>query len=109
MGKKILPSVLISIVKIFKNFIKTIITYFDDTYEKLIFNILLIAVFSGIYKLINRFDENAFSEKLDGINSIYFSAINSFTIGYGDILPQSNIAKIAVIIHSLIFWIIAIA
>jgi len=99
----------ININKMFKRFINKLITYFDEPHEKLIFNILLIGIFSIVYKIIDVNNKNAFSKRLNGFDPIYFSSINSFTLGYGDILPQSNVAKIAVIIHSLMFWMVAIA
>jgi hypothetical protein len=91
-----------------KNFNK-LITAFDEPHEKLIFNLLLIALFSIIYKVIDIYDKNAFSQPLQYSDSLYFSSITNFTLGYGDILPKSILAKTAVVLHSFLFWMVAIA
>lgn len=92
----------------FKKIFDNIVTYFDEPSEKLLFNIILITIFTFIYKFIDYIDNKAFSKRLSTFDSFYFSAISSFTIGYGDIIPKSKLAKIAVIINTLLFWMIAI-
>ena len=93
----------------FKKIVNKIITYFDEPHEKLIFNVLLIALFTVIYKIIDMFDENAFSKRLSTSDAVYFASITNFTLGFGDIIPQSNLARITVVLHSLTFWMVAIA
>jgi len=90
--------------KYYKQFSKRI----DEPHEKIIFNIFLILTFSFIYKLLDFFDNSSFSQRLDIYDSIYFASITNFTLGYGDILPKTKIAKLFVILHSAIFWIVAI-
>ncbi len=80
----------------------------DEPHEKIIFNIFLIFIFTSIYKLLDIIDNNSFSERLDIYNAFYFSSITNFTLGYGDILPKTRIAKMFVILHSAIFWVVAI-
>lgn len=98
-----------SIQKILKFIVDKFIKKFDKPYDKIIFNIFLILFYSSIYNFISYLDEKSFSEKLNFQNSIYFSSITNFTLGYGDILPVSPIAKFLVISHSFIFWMVAIA
>lgn len=93
----------------FKKNFNNLITAFDEPHEKLIFNLILIVAFSIIYKVIDIFDKNAFSQPLQYTDSLYFASITNFTLGYGDILPKSILAKTAVVIHSFLFWMVAIA
>ena len=95
--------------KFFKKTINKLITYFDEPHEKLIFNIILIAIMTVIYKLIDMFDDKAFSKRLTTSDAVYFSSITNFTLGFGDIIPQSNLARFTVVLHSLTFWMVAIA
>ena len=95
--------------KAFKKIINKLITYFDEPHEKLLFNIILIVLFTFIYKLIDMFDENAFSKRLSTSDAAYFASITNFTLGFGDIIPQSNLARMTVVLHSLTFWMVAIA
>ena len=93
----------------FKKMFNKLIEMFDEPHEKLIFNIVLIGIFSVVYKLIDMYDNNAFSKEMTNFDSLYFASITNFTLGYGDILPQSKLAKMAVVVHSLLFWMVAIA
>ena len=94
---------------VFKRFVNNMITLFDEPHEKLLFNIILIMIFSAVYKLIDNLDRKAFSKRLDTGDAIYFASITNFTLGFGDIIPQSTLARVAVIVHSLMFWMVAIA
>lgn len=93
----------------FKKLVNKIIKSVDEPHEKIIFNIFLIILFSFIYRFISFYDKKSFSEELNMKDCLYFSSITNFTLGYGDILPISSIAKFTVVIHSLIFWMVAIA
>ena len=71
------------------------------SFYKLYFLVLI--VFSLIYWLLGtsenfKFDtiSNNNSNSLTFLNSLYFSFITQSTIGYGDILPTSSLAKILV-------------
>lgn len=93
----------------FKKLVDRFVQRFDEPHEKLFFNILLIGIYGGIYRFISFLDKKSFSEELDLKESFYFSSITNFTLGFGDILPVSSLARFAVVTHSLIFWIVAIA
>lgn len=97
------------IIKFLRNFFDKFVESFDEPHEKFTFNIILILFYSIVYKFISYIDKESFSEELTYNNSIYFSAITNFTLGYGDILPKSQLAKFAVVTQSLIFWMVAIA
>jgi voltage-gated potassium channel len=53
------------------------------------------------YIFLSGFDKKAFStgQTLSFIDGMYFSAITAATVGYGDIFPKSDIAKILVMIE----------
>ena len=91
------------------NWFNKMIKWFDEPHEKFLFNIALIFIFTIIYKILDIIDSDSFSKRLSVYDSFYFSSISTFTIGYGDITPKSKIAKLAVILNTMIFWIIAIA
>lgn len=98
-----------NITSSFKKLVNRFVQRFDEPHEKLFFNLLLIGIYAGIYRFISFLDKKSFSEPLDINNSLYFASITNFTLGYGDILPKTPLAKFAVVSHSLIFWMIAIA
>lgn len=75
--------------------------------------IMLIIVFATLYVLITVFDCDAFNigckfnnvfDKM--INMLYFSTMTLTTVGYGDIAPVSNLAKIIVSIEAITFTVI---
>jgi hypothetical protein len=55
--------------------------------------------FAVVYALISR-DAGAFSaERLDLVTALYFSVVTGATVGYGDIVPQSPLAKAVVMME----------
>ncbi len=80
-----------------------------NIFSKLLYNIISIFIFSIIYYIIERIDKNAFSDEFNYPEAIYFSSTTNFTLGFGDVLPQSPIARIMVVVQSMIFYIITIA
>jgi len=57
-------------------------------------HILFILLFTGIYHWISNQSTDHFGRPLSVFDSLYFSMITQTTIGYGDIVPISQIAKI---------------
>ena len=57
--------------------------------------------FALLYVFISNRDPAAFSSVLSLTDSIYFSIISAATVGYGDIVPKSGLARLAVIIEIL--------
>lgn len=56
----------------------------------------IIISFAGIYYNLYKLNHNNFNTILSLKNSIYFSIITFATVGYGDILPTSDITKVFV-------------
>jgi voltage-gated potassium channel len=60
---------------------------------------LLVLAYAGLYRALTLADPKAFTVQapLDGISAIYFSAVTMATVGFGDISPVSDPARIAVV------------
>lgn len=54
-------------------------------------------IYSIWYRLLCMFDPSAFIGKLTILNSLYFTVVTFLTVGYGDILPVSDFAKLLVL------------
>jgi hypothetical protein len=55
-----------------------------------------VCLFAGTYLLISHFDPTAFSESLTHISALYFTIVTFGTVGFGDITPQSELARLLV-------------
>lgn len=62
---------------------------------------VVIVGFASVYLLTSGNDVNAFNEPLDHTGALYFSMTTSTTVGFGDINPVSDAARIVVMIHML--------
>ncbi len=60
---------------------------------------MLLCVFAGIYLLLSRSDAGAFSEQLTHVDALYTSMMTTTTVGFGDVAPVSESARIAVMVH----------
>ena len=68
-------------------------------------NLIFIAIFSVIYKLISKngsFNTNNDKNELDWLDAIYFSLMTHSTVGYGDISPKNRTSKICVMIQVIL-------
>ncbi len=64
-------------------------------------NILqVVLVFSIWYRLIGLMNPGAFFGDMSILNSVYFSVITFITVGYGDIIPISSLAKVLVMLQT---------
>lgn len=69
----------------------------------------LTVIFAVWYRFISLYNPEAFSKSLEVMDSFYFSVVTLLTVGYGDIIPISNMAKALVIIQSaLTFYIFVV-
>jgi len=59
-------------------------------------------VFAIWYQLVSWLDGAAFSQPLDILGSLYFSLVTFLTIGYGDVVPVSDLARLLVIAQGLL-------
>jgi hypothetical protein len=64
--------------------------------------VLLLVSFSGIYIGMSSYDAGAFDEQLDHVGALYFALTTLTTIGYGDIAPVSNAARIVVMVQMVV-------
>ena len=61
----------------------------------------MIVAFASSYLNLAARDPAAFSERLDRTNALYFTMTTLTTVGYGDIVPLSQPARIAVMVQML--------
>lgn len=59
--------------------------------------IQLIVIFSIWYRLLGLLNSGAFLGEMTILNSVYFSIMTFLTVGFGDIVPLSSLAKALVI------------
>ena len=108
-----MPNIKISVPKLPKvnveKHMKKIEKVFSKFKDKLIYNIIATFIFSIIYYIIGRIDKDAFSQELFYSEALYFASTTNFTLGFGDVLPKSNLARFVVVIHSILFYVITIA
>ena len=77
--------------------------------HKMIFhNLLLICIFSLVYKYIAmNYGNEQDKKKFDSYeNCFYFTIVTQFSVGYGDIVPSSDAMKCVSIIHILLVFLI---
>lgn len=63
---------------------------------------LFLVVFAATYLTMSHVDEQAFSEPLDRTGALYFTIVTLGTVGYGDIAPHSQAARIVVSIQVIL-------
>jgi hypothetical protein len=87
-----------------------IFSEFTDTARRgqwliLMFSINIIQItliFAIWYRMISFWAPASFSRTLGILDSLYFSVVTSLTVGYGDIIPVSDLAKWLVIIQLIL-------
>jgi hypothetical protein len=67
------------------------------------FNIIqIILIFAIWYRAISFWAPESFSRALSILDSLYFSVVTFLTVGYGDIIPKSDLAKGLVILQLIL-------
>ena len=61
--------------------------------------VLCLCLFSLLYASISVTDPISFSEPLDRVDALYFTTATFATVGFGDVVPVSALARITVTIQ----------
>ena len=61
--------------------------------------VMLCMLFAIVYFLMGQLDRNAFDRPIDVVTAIYFSIATQSTVGYGDVHPMRDYAKLIVCFH----------
>lgn len=112
----ILGKIIAPIAYVINSLLLKLFILIDEPHEKIIANLVLIIIFAIIYYSIYKIQAEINKEKvlytpyskdtLDFFDALYFSFVVHFTLGFGDVFPVSTSARIAVIIHTTLFWFI---
>jgi hypothetical protein len=62
---------------------------------------LLIVLFAAAYVMMSHDRPNAFTERLSRVDGLYFAMTVFATVGFGDIVPQSQPARLLVLVQML--------
>jgi voltage-gated potassium channel Kch len=63
---------------------------------------LLLVLFAATYITVDGQQANAFSEPLSRTDGLYFTVTTFATVGYGDISPQTELARVLVTVQMLV-------
>jgi voltage-gated potassium channel len=63
---------------------------------------LFLVLCAGFYLSMSHANVNSFSVPLDRVSAIYFTVVTFGTVGFGDITPTTDIARLAVTVQILI-------
>jgi voltage-gated potassium channel len=63
---------------------------------------VLLVLFAATYCAIASQEPNAFNESITRTDGLYFTLTTFATVGYGDIVPKSELARIVVMIQMLV-------
>ena len=64
--------------------------------------VTVVVVFASAYINLAARDPQAFTEHLSRTGSLYFTVVTLATIGYGDIAPRTDVARIVVMIQVVV-------
>ncbi len=62
---------------------------------------IAIAAFASAYAYLSHLDADSFTETLTRTDALYFAITTSATVGYGDISPSSEAARVIVMVHMI--------
>lgn len=64
--------------------------------------VVMLLIFASTYSLMSQSEPGAFSETLNHTDALYFAVTTSTTVGFGDIAPSTDPARIAVMVQMLV-------
>ena len=64
--------------------------------------VMFLALFAGVYVMLSASDPMAFTEQLDHFTAFYFALTVLATVGFGDITPVSDLARLICMIQMAI-------
>ena len=64
--------------------------------------VVVVVVFASAYINVSARDPQAFTEHLSRTSALYFTVVTLATIGYGDIAPRTDVARIVVMIQVIV-------
>jgi voltage-gated potassium channel len=64
--------------------------------------VVVVVVFASAYINMSARDPQAFSELLNRTRALYFTVVTLATIGYGDITPRTDVARIVVMFQVVV-------
>ena len=67
---------------------------------------VVFVVFTAIYHIIGMYDKSAFNREMDMVDAFYFAVVTQSTVGYGDLHPKKLYAKLIVVFHILISFLL---
>lgn len=74
----------------------------------IISNILVVIVFAELYWILDQDDSEEHFGFQSPVDAYYFSTVTSSSVGYGDILPKTNKAKILNMAHILTMFFVVL-
>lgn len=80
---------------------------YNKPIDKLKIALCFIIIFAIIYYFLDKYSDDCFTyfghvKELNLLDCLYFSSTTQVTIGYGDILPNSYLAKIVNFFHLMV-------
>jgi voltage-gated potassium channel len=63
---------------------------------------LLLLIFASTYLLLDRAQTGAFSESLNRTGALYFTVTVFSTVGFGDIVPKTDTARVVTMVQMLV-------
>lgn len=90
-----------------KSFLLWFLGLFDKPLEKIMWNIIILALFSALYHLFARVkDASGNQRRLTLGEAIYFTFTVHFTVGFGDFVPSNREGKGIYMAHVALVWVV---